>query len=139
MTNNAESRRPVTPILLGAFFVFATAMALLAGITLLIPGSPLDVAWRIKRSEHAQLMAMGSWVGWAFLVLATTAGLASYGSFSRRPWGWRLALAILCVNGAGDAIRAAGGAWLEGLVGVGVVIVIVWWLTRPQVRALFEQ
>jgi hypothetical protein len=136
MTDSAESRRPVTPILLGSFFVFATAMALLAGLGLLI--GPLDIVWSVKRSEHTQLAALGSFVGWAFLVLAGTFGLASYGSFCRRRWGWRLALAILGVNGVGDAMRAASGAWLEGLVGVGVVIVVVGWLTRPQVRALFE-
>ena len=127
----------MTPSLVGGFLVFATAMALLAGLTLLIPRSPLDVVWRIKRAEHVQLLAMGSWVGWAFLILAGAAGLASYGSFRRRRWGLRLALVLFAINAAGDAIRAAGGAWLEGLVGLGITLALLSWLTQPQVRALF--
>lgn len=131
--------RPLAPALVGAFFVFATAMALLAGVTLLTPGSPLDAVWNIKPRAHAQLLAMGPWVGWGFLLLACVSGLASYGSFCRRRWGWGLALALLGINGASDAIGAAGGAWVQGLVGVVLATAIAAWLIQPKIRAQFER
>jgi hypothetical protein len=133
-----RSKRPATPILLGAFFAFAAIMACLASLSLLLPDIPLGLIWSFKRAEYAQLLALGPWVGWAFLLLAIAATLASYGSFRRRQWGWVLSLAIFAVNGLGDAIRLMTGAWVEGLIGVCVTAAIVVWLTRPSVRALFK-
>jgi hypothetical protein len=131
--------RPATPPLLGAFLIFATAMAALAAITLLAPGTPLDAAWRIKPAEYRQLLAMGPAVGLGFVALSGAAAIIAAGVFGRRRWPWRAAVVGIALNGAGDAIRALTGAWVEGLVGVAVTAANVWWLTRPHVRAAFDR
>jgi hypothetical protein len=133
----SAAREPVTPWLLGAFCLFATAMALLAAVTLLNPGTVLDGAWSLKPGAHAELAAMGSWVGYGFAALAIVAIWTARGVLTRRLWGWRLAVAGLAVNGLADAARIPFGAVLEGLTGVAVTGAILWWLTRPRVRALF--
>lgn len=137
--DDAGARRPVTPVALGAFCLFAAAMAALAAITLLAPGTPLDAAWRIKPAAHAQLLALGPAVGVGFVLLCAAAIATSVGTFGRRRWGWWVALVGVCANATGDAINGLAGAWIEGLVGVSVTAAIVWWLTRPRVRALFRR
>jgi len=133
----AANRAPVTPWVLGGFFIFATAMALLAAVTLLAPGTLLDRAWAVKPQEYAQLRAMGPWVGCSFAGLAILAIWTARGLFLCRRWGWWMAVVGLTVNGLSDAARIPFGAVLEGLIGVAVTGAIVWWLTRPRVRALF--
>ncbi|MBW8813438.1 MAG: hypothetical protein JF588_08430 [Caulobacterales bacterium] len=135
----AADPRPVTPALLAAFLLFATAMAGLAAVTLLRPGGPLDAAWRIKPAEYAQLRAMGPWVGAGFAALSAAAGLLALGVLRRRLWAWRGAVFGLAVNGLADAIRGLSGSWIEGVLGVTVTGLFVWWLTRPRVRALFRR
>jgi hypothetical protein len=124
---------------LGAFFAFATAMCALAGVSLLIPGGPLDWIWQLKPDEHRQLLEMGAAVGAGFLGLALVMALASFGSFARRGWAWTVALTIFSVNALADAARIPFGAPAEGLVGVAATAAILWWLTRRTVRASFDR
>jgi len=113
-------------------------MCALAGASLLMPDGPLDWIWRFKPEEHRRLLALGPAVGAFFLALALVMALASFGCFARRRWAWPLSLAIFAANAIGDAARIPSGALAEGLVGVGVTGAILWWLTRPRVRALFD-
>ena len=113
-------------------------MCALAGASLLSPG-PLDWIWRWKPAAHAQLLLLGPAAGAAFLGLALIMALASFGSLARRRWAWPLALAIFAANAVGDAARIPFGAVAEGLVGVAMTAAILWWLTRPAVRALFNR
>jgi hypothetical protein len=125
--------------LLGAFFAFSTAMCALAGTSLLTPGGPLDWIWRMKPTEHRELLEMGPAIGAGFLGLALVMALASFGSFTRRRWAWPLAVAIFAVNAVGDAARIPFGAPAEGLVGVAVTVAILWAMTRPAERASFDR
>jgi hypothetical protein len=133
----SPGKRPVTPVLLGGFFVFATTMCLIAGLSLLTPSGPLDWIWRVKPAEHRELLQFGPIVGIGFLGLALVMAAASIGSFTRRRWGWRLALLVFVANAAGDAARMPFGAVWQGLLGVAVTGAIVWRLTR--VRADFDR
>jgi hypothetical protein len=140
MSRNRENKaRAWTPAVLGAFFVFAAAMCALAGASLLTPGGRLDWIWRVKPDEYRQLVALGPPAGEGFLALALVMALASYGTYRRRHWGWRLAIAIFAVNAAADAARIPLGAALEGAIGVVATGVILWWLLRAKVRAAFER
>lgn len=114
-------------------------MCALAGASLLTPGGPLDWIWRAKPGEHRQLLEMGPAVGAGFLGLALIMALASMGSFARRQWAWKLALAIFAVNALADAARIPFGAAAEGLIGIAATAAILWWLTRQRVRALFDR
>jgi hypothetical protein len=139
MGRTEEMRARVwTPVLLGGFFAFACFMCALAGISLLTPGGALDWIWLRKPEEHELLLALGPRAGWGFVALALAMAAASYGTVRRRRWGLWLAMAIFAVNAAGDAARLFSGAMWEGLIGVAVTAAILWWLTRPGVRALFD-
>ena len=140
MTNaESQARRPLTPAALSAFFAFATLMTAITAITLLAPGGPLDAIWVMKPREYQQLKAMGPWVCAGFVALSLAAAVGAVGLFRRRSWGWRFAVAAFAINGLSDAARIAFGAVLEGLIGVAVAGLVLAWLTRPRVRALFDR
>ena len=134
-----EQSRAAAPALLGCFFVFAAAACTLAGLSLLMPGSPLDAIWRWKPDEHRQLLALGPLLGMAFLALAVVMTAASFGTFARRRWGLRLAMAIFAVNGLADAARLPFGPVWEGAIGIAVTGFVLWWLSRPRVRRAFDR
>jgi hypothetical protein len=127
-----------TQIALVSFFLAATLMCAVAGITVLFPDTPLSVIWQIKPDAFAQLVALWPWSGIGFLLLSGFMGAAAWGCLRRRLWGWRMALAIFAANGLGDLGQIFAGRTLEGTLGVAVVLVTVFWLTRPKVRAAFQ-
>ena len=130
--------RAVTPVALGCFFTFATAMTGAVSITLFAPGGPLDAMWQIKPHEYEDLLLLRpvSSVGFAALCVAMAA--TAFGCFRRKRWGWTLAVALFAINALGDAAHGLSGAWLDGAIGVSIALLILWWLTRSRVRALFS-
>jgi hypothetical protein len=94
--------------------------------------------WRIKPAEYARLLTMGLWPALGFLLLSPLMAAASVGLFRRRRWAWWLAVVIFAVNATADALRGASGAYIEGAIGVAATVLVLWWLTRPRVRALFR-
>jgi hypothetical protein len=137
--NGSRVRRPATPMVAGVFFAVATGITAVTGISLLLPGSILDAMWRIKPDEHEQLLSAGVPAPVGFCCLSAIMAITSIGAFLRRRWAWWLAIMVFIINGIGDAIRAALGAAVEGVVGVSAVALILFWLTRPCVRATFER
>jgi len=133
-----DAAPPVTPRVFATFFALAAMITGWAGKSLLWRGMPFQSLWRLKPAAHATLAAWSPWSAFGFLALSVVTLAACYGVFRRRVWGWRLALAIFVANGLGDASRALDGAWVEAAVGVGAAVLILGWLTRPRVRALFE-
>lgn len=129
---------PRTPRLLGIFFALATAIATLAGLSLLFPSAGLEWLWSFKRAEYLQMRALGPVVGAGFLALAVLLALASWGSFQRKRWGWALAVAIIAVNALGDSARLLMGRIVEGLTGLIIAGAILWWLGTPAVRRAFR-
>lgn len=121
-------RRAIT-ILLGVFFTIATCILVIAGITLLWSGTPLDAIWHLRPERHTELMVWRDIAGPGFLALAVPMVMAGIGCFLRRPWARWLAIAIFAANGLGDAVQLVIGHWLEGAIGVtvaGLLIVALW-------------
>lgn len=124
--------------LLAVFFLVATAILLIAGFALLLPGTHADTIWRLRPSVQAQFQPFRAIAGAGFLALAIPMFFASLGLFRRRVWGWWLAVAIFAVNGTGDAIQIAMGRIGEGAIGVCVAGALIFYLTRPGTRAAFS-
>jgi hypothetical protein len=62
----------------------------------------------------------------------------SVGWFRRRRWGWLLGTTIIAINAAGDLINAARGEWLKGAVGVAIAGLLLFYITRSEVRSYFR-
>ena len=113
-------------------------MASLAAVSLLAPDGGLASIWSFKQAEFRQLRMIGppAWTG--FLLLALLLATASWGCFDRRRWGWALGFTLIAVNAAGDLARITMGNVAEGLTGLLLAGALLWWLSRPPVRACFQ-
>ena len=126
-----------TPILLGVFFALATLIPVSVSTALYFPGSAAEVVWKAYEARRAMLMPYRVWLAPGFFALAAVMAAASLGCFSRRSWGRHLAIAIFAVNGAGDVVQLFIGHVLEGTIGVTAAGLLIYWLTRPNVKDAF--
>ena len=102
----SHSPRPVGIAILSFFFVFGTLASGLATAMLMMPGTSMDVLWRLNPHAHEGFTAMGRWsvVGMSTVCLACAS--AAWGLWRCRLWGYWTATTILTVNLLGDAINA---------------------------------
>ncbi|HUJ32045.1 MAG TPA: hypothetical protein VLY23_12245 [Candidatus Acidoferrum sp.] len=121
----------------GVFLLFGTAMASLAGVTLVWPRTALDHVWRLNPRAHQDLAPLGKLVGIPFLLLAVTLAIASAGWFRRRRWGWWLAVAVIATQLLGDLVNTLSGHFLEGGIGLAIAGALLFWLLRPTVESAF--
>lgn len=127
-----------TQIVLVSFFITATLVCFISGITVLVPNTPLSAIWRIKPDAYVQLLELSPYSGIGFLLLSGVMGTTAWGCLHRRLWGWQMALAVFAANGLGDLGQVFAGRTLKGLLGITAVFGIVLWLTRPKVKAAFQ-
>lgn len=130
-----SSHRGIAAI--GIFLLFGAAMALLAGITLVKPGTVLDCAWTLNPRAYKQLAPLGRTVGILFLVLSVGLGVAGIGWLRRRKWGWRLAVTIISTQVLGDLVNALRGQFIQGSVGIVLAGALLVYMTRPYMRGMF--
>ena len=124
---------------IGIFLFFGAVMAFFAGTTLVWRGTFLDRLWELNPRAYAQLRPLGKMVGIPFLFLSYALTQAGVGWFKRQIAGWRLAVAIISVQAAGDLVNAIRGHFFEGLIGVTIAGALLFYLFRPSVRAVFHR
>jgi hypothetical protein len=122
----------------GAFLFFGAAMALLAGATLLWPGTRLDLIWRLNMRAYRELAPLGRAIGLPFLLLGVTLGSAGVGWFRRRKWAWWLAVAVIATQVAGNLANIVLGRVVEVAVGGTIAAALLFYLLRAAVRESFE-
>jgi hypothetical protein len=131
--------RPKGILFVTAFMFFLAAGALIAAISTLFPGTPLDVLWVLNNSfpqsfrftTTAKILAI---IMLIFSLILTSAG---WGLLKGQKWAWWLILILFTVAGIGFAVRIALGS-IEGVVGVLVSSGIIFYLNRPGVRKFFK-
>lgn len=112
-------------------------MALLAGITLVRPGTTLDCVWALNPRAYSRLAPIGKTVGVLFLLLSGALAVAGMGWLRRKKWGWALAVIIISTQVLGDLVNALRGQVLQGFIGVLLAGAFLLYMTRPCVRAVF--
>ena len=130
--------RSHTQVALASFFTAPAVLCTVVSFTMIFPYTAISVIWRIKPDEFAQLLELRPWTSIGFLLLSCLMGLTAWGCLNGSLWGWRMAIAIFGANGFGDGGQILIGRTMEGVIGITVVIAIVFWLTRPQVKAAFR-
>ena len=113
-------------------------MAALAATTLLWPGSVLDRVWVLNQAAYRQLLPLGRSIGLLFFLLSVLLAFSSIGWFKHRLWGWRLAVAVIATQVAGDFINLVRGDLLRGGTGLIIAGALLIYLLRPRVRAAFH-
>jgi hypothetical protein len=122
----------------GVFLFFGATMALLAGTTLVWPGTIVDRIWLLNAPAYRQLGPLGKAVGIPFLILSGVMATAGSGWFARRLWGWSLAVVIIATQVFGDFVSMFMGHFVRGGVGLSIAGALLFYLFRPTVRAAFQ-
>jgi len=115
-------------------------MALVTGLSLLAPGTPLARIWTLNPRAYAAFARGGSASGVLLLVVSVAAATAARGLLRRRRWAWALALGIFGVNGLGDLVNLAlTHDWLRAGAGMLVATLFLALLLHAEVRAFFAE
>ena len=119
-------------------FILGACASAYAAITLVWPGSALDFAWSVNPQGHAGLRSLGAVAILGMAGLSVTMVVTAFGLVALRRWAWWVAVVGLVVNAAGDVVTAIATGEAPALIGVPIAGLIVWWLTRRQVRSRFD-
>lgn len=123
---------------LSVFFGFGAFASGFSFLTLLFPGGPLDVLWRVNPTSHAALREAGAMGVVLMAVVCVVCALTARGLWLRRRWGHRLALAMLVINLTADLLNGLLLRDYRTLVGLPVAGAMIACLLSPSVRAVFH-
>lgn len=135
MTNT----RPLMVTFLIILFATGSVASLFAVITLIFPGSFLDVAWRVNPRAHEAFTRIGPWSVVLMSVVFVACLLTAIGLWRRFEWGYWLALVMLIVNLVGDAINVIAGTDRRAIVGIPIALILLLYLMRRNTREHFRQ
>ena len=93
--------------LLVGFFSFGAIACAVTTLLLLVPGSSLDVVWRLNPEAQIGFQQIGRTFSILLMsIVGTACACAAVGLARQRSWGRRLAIGILVVNMVGDSFNA---------------------------------
>ena len=135
MTNT----RPLVLPFLIILFAIGTVASLTAVITLVFPGSFLDVAWRVNPHAYEGFSRIGGWSVVLMSAVFIACLLTAIGLWRRLEWGYWLAMGMLIANLIGDAINVIAGKDRRAIVGIPIVLILLLYLMRRNTREYFRQ
>ena len=94
--------------------------------------------WLLNPRAYRELAPLGRGVGALFLLLSAALALAVVGWFKRRLWGWRLTVGIIGTQVLGDLVNVMRGQVVAGGIGVAVAGALLIYLSRANVKAVFQ-
>ncbi len=133
------SKPPIAISLFGYFFIFGTLMSGLSAISLLTPGGPLEPMWRVNPTARTAFDGMGIGAPILLLVVSLACAASAIGLLRGKYWGYIAGLTILIMNLIGDTLGAVSGIKPEALIGLPIVAVIIYFLTRPNILAYYQR
>jgi hypothetical protein len=131
-------RRPAGVTALAGLFTFGVLASGLSAVSLLTPGGPLEPMWRLNPRAREGFSHLGGWAPLLMLAVCFACAASAYGFLAGRRWGYRLGVALLLVNLAGDLANAALGIEPRAIVGVPVVAAILVYLFSRKARVFFS-
>lgn len=113
-------------------------MALISAVSLLVPGSILEPLWRANPRARLALTGWGVWAVVLMAVVSSVCAASAVGLWRGSRWGHPLAVGLLSVNLAADAMNAALGIERRAVVGVPIAGAIIVYLLTARVRRYFS-
>jgi hypothetical protein len=138
LSNTARGSYRMAVTAVGVFWLFAATMAAFAGTTLIWQHTFLARAWGLNPHAWRMLAPIGNIAGPLFLAFSALLLTTAILWFRRHLCGWRLAIAILLTQVAGDLVNLMRGDYRRGGTGVVIAGVLLYFLLRPQMRPNFE-
>jgi hypothetical protein len=132
--------RPQGILILAIVMFFAAFMGFIVFISTFVNGTPLDVIWTLNNSipQDFKNSLFGKILGVFVLMIGFTVLSAGWGLLKGLKWAWWITVIIFVLNGISDVVRVALGGF-EGIVGIIIATTILYYLTRPDVKAFFNK
>ena len=133
-----KTRRPFVITFLIILFAIGTAASLFAVITLIFPGTFLDVAWRANPHAHESFARIRGWAVVLMAAVSVACLLTAIGLWRRLEWGYWLALMMLVVNLTGDVINVLTENDRRAIIGIPIALLLLVYLMRRNTRQYFQ-
>jgi len=133
------SKRPIAISLFGYFFIFGALMSGLSTASLLTPGGLLEPMWRVNPTARTAFASMGIAAPLLLLTVCAACAISATGLLRGKYWGYIAGMAMLIINLIGDTVSAATGLKPEAIIGLPIVAVILYFLTRPNILAYYKR
>ena len=133
----SKGNRPAGDTALSCFFAVGAAIAATAMVSLLRPGGALEPMWRLNPRGREAFRVLGPWAVVLLGIVSAACALAAVGLWKGRPWGRRVASALMVFNLVGDAANATVGGDRRAAIGIPIAIAILWFLQSRRVRDFF--
>jgi len=131
--------RPKGITIISLLVFIVAVVALIAGISILVVGTPLDILWTIKSSLSPSIR--GTMIGIIFGIFVMAIGFillaSSYGLLKGNKIAWWAVVIIFGVNALGDLVSVIMGN-IQSIFGVIIVGILLIYLTRPNVRNYYS-
>lgn len=134
---NQQPNRPAGITALSFFFVFGGLASGLAALMLHLPGTPLDLLWRLNPQAREGFVTMGYWAVLLMSAVCLACAAAALGLWRCRRWGYWTATGILSINLLGDTINSFLLHDWRTLIGLPVAGFMIAYLLRK--RAVFDR
>ena len=131
-------RRPFGVTALSIFFCVATAITLVAAVSLLFPNGFLEPIWKLNPRGRAGLGAIGIWAVLLFTVVCLACAVAAIGLWRGARYGYAMAITVLTINSLGDLFNVISGTEPRAIIGIPIVILILAYLLTTKVRRFFR-
>jgi hypothetical protein len=132
--------RPKGVLIVATILFFAAFVALIVAISIIFSGTPLAAIWALRNSFPIGFRntSAGMVFGYFLLILGLIMLSAVHGLVKGRRWAWWIVIMIFAANGVGDAVSVALGGGINGISGILLAVLLVFYLTRPGVRKFFK-
>ena len=112
------------------------ALQVLASVALLVGGLVLVVAASLPPSVDVQGEAAAFALGAVLILLGVLSLIVAWGLWTLQPWARKVAMLFAIVSLGTDVVSIVTGNY-ENAVALLIDLLLIWYLTRPSVRAAF--
>lgn len=132
-------KRPKGIVVITIIVFIAAILALIVGISIFIPDTPLNIIWTLKNSFPIGFKSSitGMIFGFFILLLGLIMVYAGWGLLKGKKWAWWTVLIIFIINGIGETVSLISDNKIDGVSGLVIMILFILYLTRPNVRKFY--
>jgi uncharacterized membrane protein (DUF2068 family) len=131
--------RPGRITALSIFFTAGAIISFTSAISLYFPNSFLQPMWKLNPRALDAFQHMGVWASVLMFVVSISCGLAAYGLWNGKLWGYYIAIGMLIINLIGDIYNFGSGIERRAFIGIPIVILILFFIMKPEIKMYFQK